>query len=287
MPIDKVMSLLGMVSSIPPYVQIDYTQSADQVELMIARGILQESGNLDILSYWSAVEKNRPFSQTETASWVPAFTGRPTHVRSLAPGLFEHSNSTEVYNAGGSPSTRPPIFTLDRDCLTLRGRAVGTVVWTGDLRLGDLCLPSGVTSQLRPVMDLDSEDRFAIQIPGSQSLMEACWRTLLVDQWNTGKRLTREQVGNSHAPPTLRQEAIDLMEQPGIRTRFQFLDGRINFITSCGNLGLARETSKIGDIVVVFQGGPVPYIIRPHSTGQTCYTFQGEWLVCPLCPSRQ
>jgi hypothetical protein len=58
--------------------------------------------------------------------------------------------------------------------------------------------------------------------------------------------------------------------------------GREQFSTSSGAMGLGPGRLRVGDVVVVFGGGPVPYILRKEDPEAETWTFIGEWYVCQI-----
>lgn len=54
-------------------------------------------------------------------------------------------------------------------------------------------------------------------------------------------------------------------------------DKRSPYVTATkGYLGVAPRRSKVGDVVVIFCGDRIPYVIRLTGNGDNTYTFVGE-----------
>lgn len=54
-------------------------------------------------------------------------------------------------------------------------------------------------------------------------------------------------------------------------------EGRRFAITDCGDLAAVPKAARKGDVVCIFNGGRVPYVLRPSKNGH--YTLVGECYV--------
>jgi hypothetical protein len=122
------------------------------------------------------------------------------------------------------------------------------------------------------------------------------WETFLAGQSFYGHRLSQGAIPGLVVPPTTGEEEEALLQSEEFKSWPNFRRDRRFFITSLGHLGLGPRYIRPGDSVMIFAGGPTPYVLRHVPTGEdddveedgwqfkccghgynSCYTFVGEW----------
>jgi hypothetical protein len=101
-----------------------------------------------------------------------------------------------------------------------------------------------------------------IKVPDGQSTIEVFWKTVQADQRN----------GNRLGPLQHEVDKNFFVQDPALDLRF--CKGRLLALTKEGHICLAPAESSIGDSLVVWVGGKVPYILRADGGN---YAFVGEW----------
>jgi len=278
MPKDKAYSLLGLFDNYDEHgalALLDYSLPWIEVFARVALSILSTYKNLDFLSFCSTFIGDMDY----LPSWVPALHN-PSFCLPLVLGIFDRKNSMDIFTACGT-SSMAHLPLKRNDCLSLCGKRFGAVSWTmklpeelhnsdpnllmrhSSLVMQDLC------NQLDRIQSHQQVDTT------SQSAAEIRWRTFLADQWLIGTRLQSTTYKGCAVLLTSLEKERALLDQLDPSTALQFLKGRSIFTTKSGHLGLGPSTTAPGDIVIVAEGGAVPYILRAEPS--TFYRFVGEW----------
>jgi hypothetical protein len=146
--------------------------------------ILKTYQNLDILSYAAYHRWDWRVEQKKVATWVPDFGMDPERIdlelRPLINGDFGSSGCKDLYNAGKQEKLPALNFSIDLTQVTVQGVRVDTVktvhrIFTGEERNDDMWDVYEGVQRLEAV----------IVFPKGQSLLEAFWRTLCLDQLNS------------------------------------------------------------------------------------------------------
>ena len=310
---DKIYSLLGLTGWDSPYelpdseggIQsqvsqmprrkrkpplVDYEQPLGRVYKQYACCLLEESKNLDILSYFSScdrqeidespMDKNRLTGCANFPSWVPSFA-TPSSIVPLTLGIFDGQDSMALFSAGGHGSVLN--YGLHEELSTLRLHGSHMVRVMSTFLIG-IKRPNNLSKlwfdvELYWAMSCQSDNFGASQ--GER--MEAFWRTILADQWHQGKRIKQNDLQERIIPPRSSEDHYRLLEDPDLYAHLRYLPGRRIITTKRGYLGLAPHAARTSDIIVVIPGGAVPYVIQPSkasydkaSPRSSTYQFIGE-----------
>ncbi|OIW24463.1 HET-domain-containing protein [Coniochaeta ligniaria NRRL 30616] len=283
-PRDRVFGLLGMASDTDALdIQVDYTLSWEDVYADTVKRIIR-AGNVNILSDISSP----PSSTNLLPSWVP-------DLRTARKGLIRQYTllSSAPFRAGGSsPSPIPhnPISSSSPTTLLLRGVQVDTILATGPTWSDS---PSGsyLGNNLQPLKDVLTKlyDFSQISQKESDPVLKiahrrdgtAPVRTAILDHESVPA--ASPSGPRRRATPARMCAAITDLVHGGARIpgkelwdfliQAQILQSYAPFLGRRGFIGLGPAEMEGGDVVVVFYGCRVPFVLRPD--GQR----QGEWRV--------
>ncbi|KAL8838538.1 MAG: hypothetical protein Q9170_002118 [Blastenia crenularia] len=286
LPRDRIYALLGLSSedsrrAIVP----DYSSRTSDTLLAVqatAHYLMQQKRLLPLQSgfYKKADGLNLP-------SWVSDWS---TSQAGYVPLVFE-----SAYNACGQYTTSTPRFLppvdhpsscLENTSLILKGVIEGEIqtaipmpevpLYNGtdtDADLESRRLRREVTrSTCRTWKELDDRESDNNQ-PGVRNMRyEAFWRTVIADRLLDGTGPPGPEYGRYFQDW---QAAIDSDGATNFRNAaVSHCAGRSFIRSRDGRLGLAPKSTRVGDIVCLFHGGDVPFILRPFDSGR--YGFVGE-----------
>lgn len=251
----------------------------EEVLLATARAIILR-GEVQILSF-SQFPK-----QHTLPSWVPEW--RP----GLATPYFHYSNRSlgrlpPMFTASGS--SKPAVIQMDNPAIIgLRGCRIDIVEDTSDpwtQTEWDISNNSSYLTFLRQVQALC--DRSAVKeqniYPSEPRRTEAFWRVPVADCEISPNGLARATTAQSAEMYAYCLESCELFEsaspsqwdsktaarheelRPG-SVYFTCLGRTANkrpFLTERGHVGLGPLSTRAGDIVVIFSGAPIVYLVRP------------------------
>ena len=287
-PRDRVYALFSTVTR-DTALEINYNLSKRKVYTAALKAILQQDGNLSILSFITANESR----DESLPSWVPDLSGdRKMIPISAAPD----ERVGRVYNASPPHRTFPEgsiQFQDDNTVLVLAGVTVDTIKCLGatapDMRFAQISNNplSSMKEAIYSWRSVLEDEHFLKNYITGCTKMEAFWRTITLDQKVQGYHpgyIARQvdaarRLGNSDEwipPPTPRDESrllAALDDQGGGIGGCQF--NRNFFTTTKGYMGLASPTAQGGDVICILAGAEVPYVLRAIDDGY--YKMIGEW----------
>lgn len=268
---------------------IDYTQTVEETYRRFAAWSISETGSLRLLSLLT--DHSRP-SELSLPSWVPDLT-RLDQANPLI------SYEVTPYNAAADTSS---IIRLSQNdgVLHIWGKSIDRVHILGT-SFEDTKLPPGTT--LPTLLDSNRATRLRQQqlwflecqniAMGNDAAMsperfEEFWRTLLCDA--KGLPDTHERATAEYAhyfvqfSEVLHAEIGEkdsnwykdrLLGANAVEQSLHAHAGRRRFCaTGGGRLGQVTRGAQVGDLICVFYGGSVPYVIRPVDDGS--FTFVGD-----------
>lgn len=290
-PQDKIYSVLGLIGYMCEELRPDYSKNAYDAFLDAAVVNLRHYGVLNILSHVSddndiklleeglaplmrdsdpelpyRKRPEEPFrARLRTflyggvgPSWLPTYQHRRTPFVSC-------EKAAGIFKAGGDASVRVHI---ERSSEIARLKVAGREVdWVASTFSGQDRSERGLQAM--------------ISYRGARlicSIVEF-WDVLLAGQSYDGCRLAEGSVNGVRVPPTTTEEESIFLQSGAMQHWPNFIAGRKLFLTASGVLGLGPQCMREGDVVVVFAGGPVPYVLRrtcEEDCGD-CFRFVGEW----------
>lgn len=133
----------------------------------------------------------------------------------------------------------------------------------------------------RQAADLDDITSFDFVIPEGQTREEAIWRTFACDMTPQSRRLPASSI----IAYQFYRNFVDALDEEGNLTRtvdvqtglvvMQYLVGAKMYnigrnlcATREGHIGCVPHGSVVGDVIGIFQGGTVPFVLRKSEDGQ-------------------
>ncbi|KAF2442025.1 HET-domain-containing protein [Karstenula rhodostoma CBS 690.94] len=282
---DRIYGLLGLaVDAEQLKIKPDYTCSkVGPIFANAARAMIQK-GRVELLSF-SQFPKEDDIERLPT--WAPDW--RPN----LASSFYTIFESAEDHLMSASGSTRVSLLpTTDENVLGIRGylvdsiEEVGTVWHTSDDHASYLLL-------FKTIQDFcvksAAKDEPIYKDPLRRA--EATWRVPVGDLYWTPEldnvRATKALVENRYhdcvrlseviagGEEVLTREEVHRLLAGRYRSNMSGMDGKRPYITRKGYLGMCPGSALPGDVVVIFHGARLPYVLRPRPEGDR-YTFLGE-----------
>jgi hypothetical protein len=238
--------------------------------------ILKTYRNLDILSYAAYHRWDWRVEQNKVATWVPDFGMDPERIdielKPLINGDFGPSGWKDLYNAGKQEKLPSLNFSVDLTQVTVQGIRVDTVI-----AVYGILTDEEPKDHMWEIYEALQRSEVVIIFPKSQSVLEAFWRTLCIDQYNS------HRIQDSDIPSTVSnfvKEAKGNTEviQGQLEFDLRHCKKMQLFSSSQGYICLGPAYAEIGDLIAVMPGGKVPYILR--KSGEN-FIFIGEWSVHP------
>ncbi|KAI1177727.1 HET-domain-containing protein [Nemania sp. FL0916] len=292
-PCDRIYGMLGLKlkdKKIRDLIQTNHTTSAAILFRDVAMIIVEQSGNLDILSHVLPPSVAEP-TVRDLPSWVPdwnATLDASTHlVCSTRIMRLEL-----LYNTSGLPKPRWALSTT-RNVIT-EAQIIGNIIasapgyprdgsiLSGQLLLDEWVKVSGINTgaEQTPIRwgsgekQWNTEHNFVDLLSGNLSLKRWSDDPAKSSQWQAYQMWC--SWFTSENPNTLttstRSDVREFDEFVQVNTL-----GRRLFRTDSGWVGFGPETLQISDLLVVIPGGRVPYILRQSSPGDgKAYVFLGD-----------
>ena len=278
-PCDKVYALLGHPDARKAdgelMVEPDYQKSALEVFKETALSIIEQSSKLDILSSagWTSILSEIDEKVERWPSWIPDWSVR------LRQCVFAGD-----FSASGQSDSQVEIFQRT-NCLSVRGFSFDVIEMTTDIISAPEPEIDGHCISIP--FELLTSDHEATY-PTGEEIKMAFYLTM------TGGRtfvdeLTRFKDGCEdfvrRAGKSDEKTAEDIPKPLGMKTPdwmnisvavTQVCKLRTFFRSKKGYIGLGPCTTKEGDMICIFFGASVPYILRPCEKG---YTLIGECYV--------
>jgi hypothetical protein len=283
-PRDKIYSILGLapgeVAAEDAVLTPDYRIAAETLYTNVARHLLTKDGDILILSETGLGIPR----QLALPSWVPDWSWH-----------YEGASFLEMavegkYHAAKGTKARVTANAEEPTVLRLQGKIVDSVAELGSVRrtpsthgLGvfDYAEASVAWADEAASMMNNSERALNLFSSGDRRpsmLKEAFWRTLIAnvcgplpensarkgtergyEQWLDGMRTeaAAKKRLNPKLEPELENEEVYFSQASNTATR-----NRRFLITEEGYFGLTSPGTEVGDLVAVFLGSMIPYIIR-------------------------
>jgi hypothetical protein len=285
---DLVFGLLGMAEDaealgvLPDY---DHMKSCSEVFINVARAITS-GGHVDLLS----LSQNRD-RKTDVPSWVPEW--RERIIRPCGQLPWDTS-----FNACGSKTYSTPTSTADHpNQITLRGYTVEAIEvlsdpWTPSIDDYKTNIPdvAAFLSSISKFCQSSNEKRETTSMnpyPNPSDRDTAISKTPVADQEQYGigfiRRATEDtQVGlqdlvekiRLHAQGQMLERESENMKLNGYTNMLGWQRFRRAFLGVKGFVGLVPDHSEVGDMLVVFEGGKLVYVLRKREEGG--WRFVGE-----------
>lgn len=290
-PSDHVIAILGLTSDIDPGdldVFADYTVAPWEIYKRLTVWSITKKESLLLLSFCS----NPDIASANTLpSWIPDFSR-------LDPGPILPSYAQSVFAAAGD-SHISARFSNGDSVLHVKGKAIDSI---HALAQNVLKVTPNAPKNRTHTNEEDAEGEFhALRFQAwikecrdfafdNENAMppkrfEAYWKTLTCDLTSTYQRtppdfadlVTRyiELALKGFTDDVQPEAAADMVEAEQCLSVFSM---RRRFCTTVhGRFGLVPLGAEAGDVMCIFYGGKVPYLIRPKENGQ--FVFIGHCYV--------
>ncbi|KAK6713535.1 hypothetical protein SNK04_004500 [Fusarium graminearum] len=301
-PRDKVYGFLGISKGVSTD-SINYNLTTVEVFETTTREFLNYSGNLDLLSHCVKFKRApRVKKIIGIPSWVPDWG-----VQDLSPGgelvqMIYRIPFLHAYKASGDLNYIPSTH-IDKGTLTVRGVLCDTIQ-TINSKVRDRVF-EGTWDEIhawRKMVEVD-EDPGRPYIAGC-TVEDAFWRTICLDMSATSGMKTdivskKRRAGDDDRSIYLNYWYGELVQHYGLqkpgspRQPFEVMifdqhviratARRRFFVSKNGYIGLAPPDTQVGDMICVFAGGKIPFIIRNLEKGKEPSNDTGEFeLECSL-----
>jgi hypothetical protein len=271
---DKIYSLRGIANNaIATGITVDYDNSVEIVYTDFTKHLLNLRHNLRVLSAVNL--RHRTMSTLLLPSWVPDWS-QPTHGGCIL-NRYYRFEPTKLFCAAST--TKPQVTVVGySDTICLKGMRLDTVKRV--IRIKSILMAkdedsiSVTETRLREMAaGVTSLDTYPFT---SEPFWRAFFRTLTADRTALSPRISEEyrakfltafrdwklnDEGAGQSPPARAWAEIS-------NTIGAIIEYKDMFLTAQGYLGLSQEGFRIGDVVCIFSGGDVPYLLRqampPH-----------------------
>ncbi|KAH6884255.1 heterokaryon incompatibility protein-domain-containing protein [Thelonectria olida] len=287
-PRDKIYSLRGIAKErIRASIHVDYDDSIRNVYTNFSKHILKIRPDLQILS--AVMVRHADSSIYELPSYVPDWT-QPKYGGGILQRYYRFK-PTHLFRASGK--TKPHVVVADdgSDGISVEGLRLDTISCVIDIKSLLVRGPVSSTTVTESVLHELAENTIPT---GTYSFTaEPAWmanfRTLTADRTALSPR-----IGDGYRSANFsRFSDVDLQKPNHIPTGLPdslweevskavevIVEDKDLFVTEKGYVGLGHETCAAGDVVCIFFGGEVPFLVRPDGGADGHgFRFLGECYV--------
>ncbi|QGI63959.1 hypothetical protein CEK26_007910 [Fusarium fujikuroi] len=301
---DRIFALLGLAADAEKLgIQPNYEESTERILTQTARTLIEKSGRVDLLCY-SQFPK---LDELHLPSWVPDWRSNLSRSfytinERMDKHLFAASGHDSVVEVVQDPSDNSDIlglrgYTVDVIEEVAEGDGWTDMSWDYERYLGYMAQIDELWQ--KSMCKSDSE---LTQLQKE----EALWRVPIGDiywTWEGDQQRAKPDVAKFHEQflqelklfgdmTRLAATGEDVSEKlvqweeehRGADTKHNYresmrkMQGKRPFLTKVGYLGMGPMESRSGDVVVVFCGGRIPFVLRPleGSSGRDEFLYVGE-----------
>ena len=293
-PRDRIFSILSLANDADEFVNFpDYSWTCDDVFLETALVILKQ-GYIDLLSYCQF-----PKHTLDIPSWVPDWR---TQVHTPCTGAPWSNN----FNASADMSSQEGLSSPTPKTIALRGVLVDSIEECGSIWNPNWLHPLDPAATLAYLEDIEAfctksplfltstEEEIAtarIAIADCNGIGDEVWPEYCAETCRQTVERMKSHTSSSEASSTLprygrnpkdvESDEIDRgmdreLSTHSYTTRLRLLHSRLPLISKFGFVGLAPWHVKPGDLICIFLGGKVPYVIWQLHDRSNAYTLIGE-----------
>lgn len=277
-PVDRVYALLGLANdAAAARVVPDYVASCADAYMRTAQMLLQ-AGHLDVLGL---CRKRQIADAAELPSWAPDW-----QAENCQPWMLYREDA--FFRASGDLPARLSFAKLaDRPVLSISGVALGAVTHVG--QVWSIGLGADITDHLQELLTMFKDlAKYAGESKrySHEQKMDLVWRAPICDLIADGetkqpRRATVDFRLGFWALYSLAEGRPDwYAAHPEARVPNMSYIGRLNrmqdsrpFRLDTDYVGMCPMEAKIDDVLVVFLGAHVPYVLRPNGDA---WTLVGE-----------
>lgn len=264
-PRDRIFAVLGLAGDVSSYPNFpDYSSSCEEVYTESTKRILDQ-GFVDIISYC------QPSRDKSLPTWVPDWRNM-----TFAPIAYHAWNDALTTPACGTVSELPTVTVDSSGILTLSGTVVDTIKEFGSLWEPDWVGDLDPTDCHRYFQEIKRFTAQSTRISVEEE--EAATARIIIADWEFASEPARcedsftldsyRRLEASFGAANTSQDDIRMYDKDTwYRRAMHFLRPCRPFISTSGFVGLAPCHVQNGDVICIFLGGSVPYIIREQSDG--------------------
>lgn len=308
---DRVFSLLGLaVDAQKLGIQVDYSSTegnTGRILTQTARAMIEKTGRVDTLCY-SQFPKLPELARLP--SWVPDWRSK------LCPSFYTINERSDghLFAASGQGSVVETVQSREGDAsiLGLRGYIVDTIEKVADCdgwldHSWDHARYLGFFAQVDILWQESMKKNYNIFGDTTESCKEeARWRVPIGDiywTWEGDQHRATSDAAKFHSQLLRELNMFDKItrlatEENGeglrdtnwddgsqteeikhnYRESMRKMKGKRPFLTTLGYLGMGPVEGQPGDVVIIFCGGRVPFVLRPldQKLGQEMFSYIGE-----------
>jgi hypothetical protein len=265
---DKVYSLLGIASKgFAMGITVDYRKPTERVYIDCAKHLLRLRADLRILTIIKLWHRTK--SNFCLPSWTPDWS-QPQGPGGVLNRYYRFSPQ-HLFRAAGTNRSRVVVME-DSDMICLDGIRLDLVRST--VRIKDMLMEGGkksisVTEPMLRKLAATILPSYKYPFTGEPS-WEAIFRTFTADRTALSPRINDEYKARYFSTLTRlklgsNEPDQNILEADWIQvSRFilPIVEGKDMFVTEQGYIGLAEEGFQVDDLVCIFFGGEVPFLVR-------------------------
>jgi hypothetical protein len=266
---DKIYSLRGLIANnaLAAGITIDYDKSVERVYTDFSKHLLNICPDLRILSV--VILRHRAMTTLELPSWVPDWS-QPKYGGGILNRYYRFA-PTSLFRAAGTSKPRVTMVG-DSDRICLEGIRLDTVERV--IRIKSILMAKDENSFSVTETRLQEMAAEVTPLETYPFTGEPFWtvffRTLTADRTALSPRINEEyraKFMNAFGDWKLNDEGMGqnlparawAEVSKGIGA---IIEDKDMFLTTRGYLGLSQEGFAIGDVVCIFSGGEVPFLLR-------------------------
>jgi len=268
-PRDRIFAMLGLADDALEFDEFpDYTMSCKDIYTKATKKFLDQ-GHIDILSYCRFPRAN------SMPTWIPDW-----RLPILKPNTYIPTPVNHAFSASRETLSQQKISYRGTEWVTLKGVFVDEVKEFGSTWSPNWLERLDPGDTLKYLAEIKAFTVKSPRIsPGSEDVETA--RIAIADFANSGnsnestEALTcyRRLVNEFSLTVSWTQQDRTKYVEPWYNRAMRLLHSRRPFISSAGLVGLAPSYVETGDMICIFLGGNVPYLLRKY--GKT-YILVGE-----------
>ncbi len=273
-PRDKIFALLGLVTGNPIYraLNADYTQSTEDTYKNVFIQLLRDEDSLNLL-----VRDTEQDRKLDLPTWMPDWSAQVD--QSLRDIHAQVIKTLHIYQA--SKKTQPQVrWPISGKTLSIKAFQFDEVATIADPAPNRAGLTDAYRENLETLFEITGNRSYI----GGGNRPHALRRLLCMDQMKVSETTTYVNA---------RRATLEDYRKPGNKSHSDrnpeefddFVAAFCFFISRKGFIGLGPENMQVGDIVHIFLGANVPFVLRPRpqqtavSEQGTAYEFVGNCYV--------